>query len=305
MLSEPSASAFTAPWEHLFGAALSMLPYQVRRDIMPGMKGTAEGFFVPLFFASAGLHFSLDFLDLPPQTILALILVPLAGKFAASFISAYITRLNAPLATAAGLMAKGVAEIALLLLLFHTGAIDKAVFSLLVLVMFFYILLTPIDISFAVRRLKPSEAVAQEGQVPPSLDRFALVDVRVNDILDRSRSHPEQSLTVKAFFENWLLPGQHDYVVVDHGKLAGIVSLSMLRYLPRSEWEHAVLARVLRRTTPYAYSGEYVEDALQRMTENSLTVLPVADTESDQFIGSISSNEVLEMIVLTSQGREI
>ena len=40
----------------LFGAALSMLAYQVRRDIMPGMKGTAEGFFVPLFFASAGLH---------------------------------------------------------------------------------------------------------------------------------------------------------------------------------------------------------------------------------------------------------
>ena len=32
----------------LFGAALSMLPYQVRRDIMPGMRGTAEGFFVPL-----------------------------------------------------------------------------------------------------------------------------------------------------------------------------------------------------------------------------------------------------------------
>ena len=51
----------------LFGAALSMLPYQVRRDIMPGMRGTAEGFFVPLFFASAGLHLSLDFLKLPPR----------------------------------------------------------------------------------------------------------------------------------------------------------------------------------------------------------------------------------------------
>ena len=60
----------------LFGAALSMLAYQVRRDIMPGMKGTAEGFFVPLFFASAGLHLSLDFLKLPPETVLALILVP-------------------------------------------------------------------------------------------------------------------------------------------------------------------------------------------------------------------------------------
>ena len=287
----------------LFGAALSMLPYQVRRDIMPGMRGAAEGFFVPLFFASAGLQFSLDFLELAPQTIAALTLVPLAGKFAASFFSAYVTRLDAPLATASGLMAKGVAEIALLLLLLQTGAIDRGVFSLLVLVMFFYILLTPMGISYAIRRLKRTEAVTQEDRLPPSLERFALVDIKVDQILDRYRSHPEQSLTVRAFAENWLLPEQHDYVVVDNGKLAGIVSLGMLRYLPRSEWERTPLSRVLRRTTPHAYSGDYVEDALQRMTEGSLTVLPVLDTDTDQFVGSISSHEVLEMIVLNSRGR--
>ena len=216
----------------LFGAALSMLPYQVRRDIMPGMRGTAEGFFVPLFFASAGLHLSLEFLTLPPETIAALALVPLAGKFAGSFLSAYITRLDAPFATAAGLMAKGVAEIAILLLLFHTGAIDKAVFSLLVLLMFGYILLTPMGISYALKRLKHSEPVPPDGRVPPSLVRFALEGISVRDILDPSRSHPEQSVTVKAFAETWLLPEQHDYVVVNRGKLAGIVSLSMLRYLP-------------------------------------------------------------------------
>ena len=289
----------------LFGAALSMLPYQVRRDMMPGMKGAAEGFFVPLFFASAGLHLSLEFLQLPPQTILALILVPLAGKFAASFISAYITRLEAPFAIAAGLMAKGVAETALLLLLFHTGAIDERVFSLLVLVMFGYILLTPMGISFALKRLKHSEAVTPQGRVPPSLVRFALEDIRVQDILDRSRSYPEQSLTVRAFTETWLLPEQHDYVVVDQGKLAGIVSLSMLRYLPRSEWEHTPLGRVLRQNTPFAYADEMVEDALQRMTENSLTVLPVADRENGELIGSVSSHEILEMVVLTAQGHEI
>ena len=289
----------------LFGAALSMLPYQVRRDIMPGMKGAAEGFFVPLFFASAGLHLSLDFLKLPPETILALALVPLAGKFAGSFISAYITRLDAPFAIATGLMAKGVAEIALLLLLFHTGAIDKGVFSLLVLLMFCYILLTPMGISFALKRLKHSDTVTPHGQVPPSLVRFALEDVRVQDILDRSRIYPEQSLTVKAFAETWLLPEQHDYVVVDKGKLAGIISLSMLRYLPRSEWEGTSLKRVLRQNTPNAYADELVEDALQRMIENSLTVLPVADRETEELIGSISSHEVMEMIVLTTEGHEI
>ena len=286
----------------LFGAALSMLPYQVRRDIMPGMRGTAEGFFVPLFFASAGLHLSFDFLKLPPETILGLVLVPLAGKFAGAFISAYVTRLNAPLATAAGLMAKGVAEIALLLLLFHTTAIDKGVFSLLVLVMFGYILLTPMGISFALRRLRHSETVTSEDQTPPLLERFALEGIRVRDILDRSRSYPEVSLTVRTFAERWLLPEQHDYVVVEHGHLVGIVSLSMLRYLPRSEWAHTPLGRVVRRSIPHAYSHELVEDALQRMSENSLTVLPVEDSETGEFIGSISSYEIMEMIVLAAKG---
>ncbi len=289
----------------LFGAALSLLPYQVRRDIMPGMKGTAEGLFVPLFFASAGLHLSLDFLDLSAGTILALALVPLAGKFLAVLVSAYITRLEAPLATAAGLMAKGVMEIALLLLLLHSGAIDRGIFSLLVLVMFGYILLTPLGISFAIRRLKHDEAVADREHLPPSLYRFALEGIRVKDILDRSRGHPEPTQTVKTFAESWLLPGQHDYVVAERGDFAGIVSLGMLRYLPRGEWDKTPLGRVLRKDTPQANSEDFVEDVLQRMTENSLTVLPVTDSETGEFIGSISSHEVLEMVVLSAQGHEV
>ena len=289
----------------LFGAALSTLPHQVRRDIMPGMRGTAEGFFVPLFFASAGLHLSLEFLNLPPWTIAGLVLVPLAGKFAAAVISALVTRLEAPFTIAAGLMAKGVAEIALLLVLFHSGAIDKGVFSLLVLVMFGYILLTPLGIRFAINRHKPSEAVIRPGRVPPSLLRFALDGIKVGDILDRSRNYPEQSLTVRTFAENWLLPEQQDYVVVQQGELAGIVSLGMLRYLPRSEWGHTSLGNVLRQNTPSAYSEEFVEDVLQRMTESSLTVLPVSNSETDEFIGSISSLEIVEMIVQTAKGQEI
>ena len=289
----------------LFGAALSMLPYQVRHDIMPGMRGTAEGFFVPLFFASAGLHLSLEFLALPLETILALALIPLAGKFVGSFLGAYVTRLDAPFATAAGLMAKGVAEIAILLLLFHTGAIDKDVFSLLVLLMFGYILLTPMGISYALKKLRRAEPVPTDGQVPPSLVRFALEGIRVRDILDSSRTHPEQSLTVKAFVETWLFPEQHDYVVVNRGKLAGIVSLSMLRYLPRTEWEGTSLERVLRQVTPNAHADELVEDVLQRMIENSLTVLPVVDKDTGDLVGSISSHEVVEMITLLTTGQEI
>lgn len=288
----------------LFGAALSTLPYQVRRDIMPGMRGTAEGLFVPLFFASAGLHLNLEFLELPWETVLALALVPLGGKFVAAFVSAYITRLNAPFATAMGLMAKGVAEIALLLVLLKAGAIGDGVFSLLVLVMFGYILLTPMGISFSLRRTRLSEEIVPPGQTPPSLDRFALEGIRVKDILDRSRRYPEPTLTVKAFVESWMLPQQHDYVVADKARCAGIVSLSMLRYLPRGEWDRTELSQVLRRNTPTANPDEFLEDALQRMTENALTVLPVIETKTGNFMGTISSHEVLELVVLTATGHE-
>ncbi|MYE31098.1 MAG: CBS domain-containing protein [Chloroflexi bacterium] len=289
----------------LFGAALSTLPYQVRRDIMPGMRGTAEGFFVPLFFASAGLYLSLDFVSLAPETIIGLTLVPLAGKFAGAFISAYITRLDAAMPTAAGLMAKGVAEIALLILLLQAGAIDRDLFSLLVLVMLAYILLTPAGISLALRGLAEGDRTVADDETSLFFDRFALEGIRVREILDPSRTYPEQALTVKAFAATWLLPEQNDYVVVDGDKLAGIVSLAMLRYLPRREWEETTLEQVLRHDTPYAYADELVEDVLQRMTESNLTVLPVADRETDEFIGSISSHEVIELITFATPTHEI
>lgn len=287
----------------LFGAALSSLPYQVRHDITPGLKGAAEGFFIPLFFASAGLQLSFAFLELPILTIVVLTIIPFFGKFAASLIGAFLVRLEAPLVTASGLMAKGVAEIALLILLLQSHIIDESVFSLLILVMFAYILITPVGISAAFKRIKPSApSSALTRGLPPSMLRFALDDIKVKDILDTHRAHPDQSLNVKTFADQWLLPHQHDYVVVDGGDLAGIVSIGMLRYLPRNEWDTTMLNQTLRHNTPTATTEDYVEDALQTMTENAITVLPVLDAETNRFIGSIASHEVLEMVVDDAQG---
>ena len=51
--------------------------------------------------------------------------MPLAGKFAGAFIGTYVTRIDAPFALATGLMSKGVAEIAFLLVLLELGVIPK------------------------------------------------------------------------------------------------------------------------------------------------------------------------------------
>ena len=86
----------------LFGASLSGLPYQVRREITPGLRSVAEGLFVPLFFASAGLVFSFSFVTLPVWTMVALALIPLFGNFIGAFIGAYLSRLTVPYAVASG-----------------------------------------------------------------------------------------------------------------------------------------------------------------------------------------------------------
>ena len=51
----------------LLGAALSQLPHRLRFEVLPGLRSAAQGFFVPLFFASAGLHLDASFLHLPPR----------------------------------------------------------------------------------------------------------------------------------------------------------------------------------------------------------------------------------------------
>ena len=286
----------------LFGAALSGMPHQVRRDIAPGMRSAAEGLFVPLFFAAAGLHMSLSFTELPALTIAALVLVPLVGKFAGALIGALVARLDTPFALATGLMAKGVAEVALLLVLLETGVIGRDLFSLLVLIMFGYILLTPPAINLVIRRARTSASQDVPDPLPPSLARFALTDIHVDDILDRRRGYPDPSLSVRAFADRWIVPHQQDYVIAEKGELAGIVSLGMLRYVPKESWGTTRLGKIVRRNPPVARPEEPVEDVLQRMSERSLTALPVVEPESGKFVGVITSQEILDLIISEARG---
>ncbi len=286
----------------LFGASLAGLPYQVRREIMPGLRSTAEGLFVPLFFASAGLHFTFSFVGLPVWTMLALALIPLFGNFIGAFIGAYVSRLTVPYAVASGLMGKGVAEIALLLVLRESGTIHESVFSFLVLVMFGYILFMPQAISFAVSKAsRVVDPATSLRNLPSGTVLFALDDVTVDDILDTTRRLPNVSVSVREFTERWAVPQQYDYVVVDGESLAGIVSMGAFRYLPKSEWPSALLGDIVRKETPVAFPDEPAEDVLQRMTEHGLSAIPVMDQETDTVLGSVRLGDVVELML--SEGR--
>ena len=285
----------------LFGASLSGLPNRMRHDVMPGMRSIAEGLFVPLFFASAGLHLNLSFTSLPGQTIAALLFIPMLGKLAGAFIGIYAARLDTPLVLTTGLMAKGVAEIALLIVLYETEVISHDVFSLLVLLMLGYILLMPQIIGFAIGRSRVSDPAERPGVVPPAFARHALDGVIVRSVTDRARVYPSSALSVQAFSDDWVVANQYDYLVVDEGIPVGVVSLNRLRFLRKDSWANTPLSEVLRRNIPQAWIDEPVDDVLQRMADHSLTVIPVMERESGKFLGTVTSDEVMDLVLLMDE----
>ena len=287
----------------LFGVALSNLPGRIRQDVMPGIRSTADGLFVPLFFSSAGLHLSLAFTSLPPMAITAIVIVPLVGKFLGAIIGAYVIRMGISFPLATGLMAKGAAEIALLLIMLNHHLIGKELFSLLILIMFGYFLMMPPLITFAINRVRHSGSdEVVPGIIPAPLIRFTLDDMRIKDILDATPNYPDTDLTVRNFVDNWMVPHQEDYVVTHRGELAGVVSLSMLRYLPKSDWASTPLSNVLSQRMLEANPEDFVEDVLQRMKENSLTVIPVVNSETGEFIGTVTSRDILDAMMIEARG---
>ena len=288
----------------LFGAALSGIPNRLRQEFVPGMHSIADGLFIPLFFASAGLYLSLSFLELPTTIIFALLFIPMVGKLIASLIGTYMARLKTPLVLSVGLMGKGVAEVALLLVLLEAHVIEPDVFSLLIVIMLGYILLMPPIISLTANRVKLREDAPQSQPMLPSFARLALAGVTVHSVMDRTRSYPGPDIAVGDFLNHWTIPNQEDYLILDDGVPVGTVSLARLNFRrkllfrKRSSFDNTPLRAVMRRNPPQANPDELIDDVMERMTNHSLTVIPVHDPNSKQFLGMVCGNEILELLAL-------
>ena len=198
-------------------------------------------------------------------------------------------------------MSKGVAEIALLLVMLEGGIIGQDVFSLLVLIMFGYILLMPPVIDFTVKRAKSRARAAPAPAVTPSYARYALDGVKVSSVLDRSRDYPRSSTSVQSFMDDWTVPNHSDYVVADNGSVAGIVSLARLRAIPHDKWATTTLRDVLRLNLPWAWPDELISDVLERMAASSVGVIPVMDRDSGEFRGTVASHDILDLVLLMDE----
>ena len=97
------------------------------------------------------------------------------------------------------------------------------------------------------------------------------------------------------------MPDQHDYLVVDGGEVAGTVSTTGLRSVRRRSRRAAALGDVLRANTLATFPDERVHDALEKMTNAPQTVIAVLDGESGRFLGSLTSHDVIDLVVLMNE----
>ena len=260
----------------LLGAALSQLPHRLRFEVLPGLRSAALGFFVPLFFASAGLHLNASFLHLPPTTIGVVIGLAVGAKLAGSMLAPRLAGLDWPGSIGWGLMAKGAVEVALLLVLLELNAITEELFSLLTIVMLAFILIVPKLMERSLRKKHEAEPADTLGMlVPPPYARYVLDDKVVGDAFNPSTAVPYASLSLESFFRFWMTPGQMDYVVRDlAGKPAGVLSLKKVKEVSTGQWAATSLDSLLIVQFPTVSPDEPIDDALEKMVERRLPPSP-------------------------------
>lgn len=287
----------------LLGTALSGLPHRLRAEVMPGMRSIADGLFVPLFFSAAGLQLDLSFTSLSTIVIVCITLVAVVGKFAGALLAPLVARLDNPLAIGAGLMAKGVVEIALLVVMLESGTISQGVFSLVTIIMLGYIFVMPPIIGIAVNRAGPDK---QRTRLPrsvlPSYARYTLDNIAVKDILVEGRQLPSGDLSISEFVERWVVPQRQDYVIVgEEDRLLGIFSVPRLRHIPKDRWPTLKVSSLTRSGCPQVYPDTPLDDVLERFAEHLLSALPVLDPKDNKLLGEVSNEDVMDLMVQPDQ----
>ncbi len=264
---------------------------------MPGVRSIANGLFIPLFFASAGLHLTASLSGLSAVDIAAIVGVAVMGKGAGAVLGPRIARLTNPFAIASGVMAKGVVEIALLLAILETGAISQELFSLVTMIMLVYIFVTPLVINSAVKRAKEAKDPTMPSAIPPSYGRYALDNLKVEDVLDVSRQFPRADLSVADFMEQWIVPEQRDYVVIgDDRRFAGVFSIRSLRSVPKARWDMTSIGELAKHNYPPVNPDDSLDDVLEWMAERFLSTIPVIHEQTGAFLESITSRDVMASI---------
>ena len=131
---------------------------------------------------------------------------------------------------------------------------------------------------------------------------ISVTNTSVGEILHRRHHRPSGKQTLRSFANRWIVPHQTDYAVAEDGKPSGVLSLSDLNAIPKSAWDSKKLGDLELLAPPEASPDDHLREVLDKTRESHLTAIPVPDPESGAPVGSVTSQEILELISLEAKG---
>jgi Zn-dependent protease/predicted transcriptional regulator len=135
------------------------------------------------------------------------------------------------------------------------------------------------------------QQVVQEG----------LRGARVAEVMNPQPPIASPALSVQEFvFDHVVRQGQRALLVIDGGRLAGLVSITDAKKEPQASWATTAVGAIMTPTPLRTVSPEAnVADALQLMVEESLNQVPVV--QADRLVGLLSRADIMRFLQMRDE----
>ena len=141
-------------------------------------------------------------------------------------------------------------------------------------------------------------SAAESAIVQTGVER-TLHGVRVRDVMEADPASVSPNESVTDLVHERMLHGEHRTFLVRHddGGLAGIVTLSDVRRIPRDDWDNARVTDIMTRFGDLATVGpdDDVESALQVIQTRGVDQLPVVG-EGRRIVGLLTRGGISRLI---------
>ena len=141
---------------------------------------------------------------------------------------------------------------------------------------------------------------AAESAVAQVTVEHALKGIKVREVMESDPPSITPNESVNDLVNERLIRGEHRSFLVRHddGGLAGIVTLSDVRRMPRENWEAARVTDIMTRYADLATIGPdaELEMALKLLQEREVNQLPVVTDEGRTVVGLLTRAGILRLI---------
>ena len=141
---------------------------------------------------------------------------------------------------------------------------------------------------------------AAESTIAQVSVEHALRGIKVREVMENDPASIAPNESVADLVNERLIRGEHRSFLVRHedGGLAGIVTLSDVRPMPRENWENARVTDIMTRYADLATIGPDagLEAALKLLQEREVNQLPVVTDEGRTVVGLLTRAGILRLI---------